>query len=134
MKRKITCLIVIFLLLLSKSEVYADAQEKISTGEELYIVFAVDHSGSMNNRDRQNMISEGLKAFVDTIQNEKVYIGYVAYNDRIISSLGPVSVQSQEQCEKLKESIGSFLNTGETDVGLGLSEACRILSGYQGKG
>lgn len=133
MKRKITCMLAIFLLLFSISERYVRAQEKNSTSEELYIVFAVDHSGSMNSQDGQNMIPEGLKAFADTMQNEKVHMGYVAYNDRIMTSQSPVSVPSREQYEKLKESIDSSSNGGETDIGLGLSEACRILEGYQGK-
>lgn len=133
MKRKITCIVAIFLLLFSLSEGYVAAQEKITTSEELYIVFAVDHSGSMNGRDSENVISEELKAFIDTMQNEKAQIGYVAYNDKIIISQSPVSVESKEQCARLKEAIDSAPNEGETDIGLGLSEAFRMLEKFQGK-
>ncbi len=133
MKRKITYMMAIFLLLFSFVEIHVAAQEKITTSEELYIVFVVDHSGSMNSRDGEKLISEGLKAFVDTMQNEKVQIGYVAYNDKIIISQSPVSVQIGEQCARLKELIDSSPNGGETDIGLGISEACRMLERVQGK-
>ncbi len=133
MKRKIKCMMAMFLLLFSFSVGQAAAQEKITTSEELYIVFAVDHSGSMNGRDSENVISEELKAFIDTMQNEKVQIGYVAYNDKIIISQSPVLVESKEQCTRLKEAIDSASNEGETDIGLGLSEAFRMLERFQGK-
>ncbi len=133
MKRKITYMMAMFLLLFSFVEIHAAAQGKVTTSEELYIVFVVDHSGSMNSRDGEKLISEGLKAFVDTMQNEKVQIGYVAYNDKIIISQSPVSVQIGEQCTRLKELIDSSPNGGETDIGLGISEACRMLEGVQGK-
>lgn len=133
MKRKIKCMMAMFLLLFSFSVGQAAAQEKITTSEELYIVFAVDHSGSMNGRDSENVISEELKAFIGTMQNEKVQIGYVAYNDKIIISQSPVLVESKEQCARLKEAIDSAPNEGETDIGLGLSEAFRMLERFQGK-
>lgn len=133
MKRKITYMLAVFLLLFSFAKGQADAQEINSTSEDIYIVFAVDHSGSMNGRDGEKLICEGLKAFVDTMQNEEVQIGYVAYNDKIIISQSPVSVRSEEQCARLKEVIDSAPNGGETDIGLGLSEACRMLEGFQGR-
>lgn len=133
MRRKMICFAAVFMLLFSIFGNCASAQEKYVTEEEFYLVFAVDHSGSMNNKDSQNRISEMLKAFIDTTQGEKVQIGYVAYNDRIVTSQSPVSINSGEQCEKLKEVIDGAQNKGETDIGIGLREACQMLDGYQGR-
>lgn len=133
MRKKFICLTVIFLLLFSTLETYASAQEKIIEKEEFYIVFAVDHSGSMNSLDEQNMIAGTINAFVDTMQSETVKIGYVAYNDTIVDEYPLVSVLSQEQRTELKEIIGSAGNRGETDIGLGLNEAYRMLEDYSGR-
>ncbi|MDE5910299.1 MAG: VWA domain-containing protein [Lachnospiraceae bacterium] len=132
MKRKIMYFAAIFLLLFSIIRWDVFAQEKL-VEEDIYIVFVVDHSGSMNEQDSQNVISDTLKAFVDTLQSEEVQVGYIAYNDRIITSHQPVSIQDKEQGEKLKEAIGEAPNKGETDIGIGLGEAYRMLEKCQGK-
>lgn len=131
MRRKITYFAAIFLLLFSiRWNVFA--QEK-DAGEDIYIVFVVDHSGSMNEQDSRNVISNTLKAFVDTLQGETMHVGYIAYNDRIIVSQDPVSIRDRAQYEKLKDAIGEASNKGETDIGIGLREACRMLDKCQGK-
>lgn len=133
MKRRMICLAAIFMLLISIFGNSASAQEKSVKEEEFYLVFVVDHSGSMNNRDSQNMISNTLNAFIDTMQGEAAQIGYVAYNDRIVISQAPVPVKSKEQRVKLKEAIIGAQNKGETDIGLGLQEACQMLEGCPGR-
>ncbi|MBD5461932.1 MAG: VWA domain-containing protein [Lachnospiraceae bacterium] len=131
MRRKITYFAAIFLLLFSiRWNVFA--QEK-DAGEDIYIVFVVDHSGSMNEQDSRNVISNTLKAFVDTLQGETMHVGYIAYNDRIIVSQDPVSIRDKVQRENLKDAIGKASNKGETDIGIGLGEACRMLDKCQGK-
>lgn len=132
MRRKMTCLATIFLLLFSIIRGDAYAQEK-SAGEGVSIVFVVDHSGSMNEQDRQNTISNILAAFVDTMQSEEIQVGYVAYNDKIIISHQPVPIQNKERREELKGAIGDASNKGETDIGIGLGEAYGMLDNCQGK-
>lgn len=128
-KKRISCAAIILLLILSIKN-YALAQE--IEREELSIVFLMDHSGSMNSWDRQGMLHEIIKAFADTMYTGDCQIGYVAYNDRIVASHAPVSVRAQEQIKGLKDSIDSVSYGGETDIGLGLMEACSMFEGCQG--
>ena len=110
-----------------------EAAQTAMTKEDLNIVFAVDHSGSMNRQDEQRMIPQMLKVFADTMHGENVRIGYVAYNDTVIAQRAPVSVQTESQRELLKETMDSAHNKGETDIGLGLREAYHLMDGYPGK-
>lgn len=109
------------------------AAESVMTKEDLNIVFAVDHSGSMNKQDEQRMISQMIKVFADTMHGENVRIGYVAYNDTIVAQRAPVSVQNAGEREMLKETVDSAKNRGETDIGLGLREAYHLMDGYSGR-
>lgn len=103
------------------------------TKEDLNIVFAVDHSGSMNEQDAQRRIPQMLKVFADTMHGENIRIGYVAYNDTILAQRAPVSVQQESQRDMLKETMESADNRGETDIGLGLREAYHLMDGYAGR-
>lgn len=102
-------------------------------GENLNIVFAVDHSGSMNGQDGQQMVSRMLKEFIDTVEEENVHIGYVAYNDSILARNAPAAVGDEMQKKQLKETIDSVKAGGETDIGLGLSEAYHLMDDCTGK-
>lgn len=109
------------------------AAETAMTKEDLNIVFAVDHSGSMNKQDAQRMIPQMIKVFADTMHGENVRIGYVAYNDTVVAQRAPVSVQNAGEREMLKETVDSAKNRGETDIGLGLREAYHLMDGYSGR-
>lgn len=134
MRRKIIYFTVLFLLLLSISMKSASAQNKFIEEEELNIVFVIDHSGSMNSLDEHNIIAEAIKAFIDTLQDENVQVGYVAYNDRVVASQNPLTLGNDGKRLELKNVIDSAQNRGETDIGLGLWEAGEMLDAYQGKG
>lgn len=101
--------------------------------EDLNIVFAVDHSGSMSGQDAQRLIPQVLKIFLDTIHGENVHVGYVAYNDTIVAQHIPVSIQMDSQRDILKQTIDSANNQGETDIGLGLKEAYHLMDGCDGR-
>lgn len=107
--------------------------EAVSVKKDLNIVFVVDHSGSMNQQDSQQMISQVLKIFVDIMHGENMRIGYVAYNDTIIAQKESVSVQLESQREALKQAMESADYQGETDIGLGLREAYHLMDACTGK-
>lgn len=107
--------------------------EAVMVKEDLNIVFVVDHSGSMNQQDKQRAIPQILKMFLDTMHGENMHIGYVAYNDTIIAQKAPVSVQQESQRDMLKQTIDSAGNKGETDIGLGVREAYHLMDGYAGR-
>ena len=133
MGKKILYVVLIPLILCGMAGSYCRAEETAMTKEDLNIVFAVDHSGSMNEQDAQQMIPQILQVFVDTIHGENIHVGYLAYNDTIITQSAPVSVQQESWRDELKETIKSATNRGETDIGLGLSEAYHLMDGCTGK-
>jgi Mg-chelatase subunit ChlD len=99
------------------------AEEIASEQNGLDVTFVMDYSGSMTANDRDHTATGMVKAFVDTVHSADIRIGFVAYNDRIVSSAAPVSVKTQEERDSLKGQIDSAGYSGNTDIGLGLSYA-----------
>ena len=98
MIKKILCAVLIFLLIFHNGNIYSSAKEPSDlatkslldtetemTKEDLNIVFAVDHSGSMNEQDAGQMIPKVLQVFTDTMHGENIRVGYLAYNDTIVT-------------------------------------------------
>lgn len=133
MSKKILYAVLIPLCICVMTGSYCRAEETDMEKEDLNIVFAVDHSGSMNEQDAQGMIPQVLQVFIDTIYGENIHIGYVAYNDAIVAQNAPVPVYQENRREALKETIASTPNKGETDIGLGLREAYRAMEGCSGR-
>ena len=121
------------LLLFCIVGIRCQAEETAMAKEDLNIVFAVDHSGSMNEQDASRMISKVLQVFIDTMHGENIRIGYLAYNDTIVAQKAPVEIDQEEQRQALKQTIANAENQGETDIGLGLKEAYRLMDGCSGK-
>ena len=133
MGKKILYAVVISLILCGMVGTYSRAEETAMTKEDLNIVFAVDHSGSMNEQDASRMISKVLQVFTDTMHGENIRIGYLAYNDTIVAQKAPIEIDQEEQCQALKQTMADAENQGETDIGLGLKEAYRLMDGCSGK-
>ena len=57
-----------------------------------------------------------VQAFVDTVQAEDIRIGYVAYNDSILSYSAPKSIALAEEREALKEEIGAITYSRDTEL------------------
>ena len=121
------------LLFFSTAAMHCLAQETAMAKENLNIVFAVDHSGSMNEQDAGQMIPKVLQVFTDTMHGENIKIGYLAYNDTIVAQRAPVAVDREDQRLALKQTIADAQNRGETDIGLGLREAYHLMDGCSGK-
>ncbi|MEY8356577.1 vWA domain-containing protein [Lachnospiraceae bacterium 54-53] len=99
------------------------AEEIASEKNGLDVTFVMDYSGSMETNDPDHTAVGMVKAFVDTVHSADMRIGFVAYNDRIVSSAAPVSVKTQEDRDSLKALMDSAGYSGNTDIGLGLSYA-----------
>ena len=104
------------------------SEEITSEKEPLDIVFVIDSSGSMKKNDPSKMGLDMVQAFIDTIQAEDIRIGYVAYNDGILSFSAPEPVAMDEKRESLKAEIGAIPYAGDTDIGLGISHAYGLFS------
>lgn len=125
--------ITVSLLLFGMTAIRCQAEETAMTKEDLNIVFAVDHSGSMNEQDAGQMIPKMLQIFTDTMHGENITIGYLAYNDTIVARKTPIAVDQEDQRQALKQTIAETQNRGETDIGLGLKEAYHLMDGCSGK-
>lgn len=91
------------------------------------IVFVIDSSGSMKKNDPSRIGLSMVQAFIDTAPAENVRVGYVAYNENIVSCAPPESISAQGKRELLKEEIGGITYSGDTDIGLGISCAYDLL-------
>ena len=126
MGKKTLCAVAISLILFCTASLNCQAQETAMAKEDLNIVFAVDHSGSMNEQDAGQMIPKVLQVFTDTMHGENIRVGYLAYNDTIVTQRAPVAVDQEDQRLTLKQTIADAKNGGETDIGLGLSMAMSL--------
>ena len=133
MCKRTVCAVAMSLLLFCIAVIHCRAEETVMAKEDLNIVFVVDHSGSMKEQDANRMISKVLQVFTDTMHGENIRIGYLAYNDTIVAQKAPVDVDQEERRQTLKQTIADAENRGETDIGLGLKEAYRLMDGCNGK-
>ena len=123
MKRLKRVLFVLFCFVFLSSSQGVMAKEIRSEQNGLDVIFVMDYSGSMNANDPDHTASGMVKAFIDTVHSADIRIGFVAYNDRIVSSAAPVSVKTQEERDALKAQMDSAGYSGNTDIGLGLNYA-----------
>lgn len=126
MKKIRILLCCVILCLIFPQKVYAE--ENICRKEPLDIIFVIDCSGSMKTNDPSKMGLNMVQAFVDTVQAENIRIGYVAYNNDILSYSAPESISTAERRQALKDEINSITYSGDTDIGLGISRAYDLLS------
>lgn len=110
-----------------------DAEEFTVPKNGLEIIFVMDYSGSMKTNDSQDMAKEMVKAFIDTVYGDNIKVGFVAYNDRILSSTAPVGVSAFEDREALKKLIDGGGYFGNTDIGLGLRHAYELFDKDNGE-
>ena len=131
MRRCLTAAILYVTFLLSFS-LHVCAREIVSREEGLDIIFVMDCSGSMRSNDPDGIGRGMMKAFVDTVHAESIRIGFVAYSDAIVAKTPPVSIAQQAKRDDLKELIDSVPYAGDTDIGLGLSEAYALMEAQEG--
>ncbi len=118
-------LLIFAIIILSPQVVYAKEFTNEQSGVD--IIFVMDYSGSMKTNDSQNIAKGMVKSFIDTVPSESVRIGFISYNDQILSSISPIAVKTQEQRDKLKSFIDAKAYSGNTDIGLGLKFAYDIM-------
>ncbi|KSV58595.1 vWA domain-containing protein [Acetivibrio ethanolgignens] len=130
-KYGMVCILCLFFILFCPWSVRAE--EFISTKNGLDVMFVMDYSGSMKTNDSQDIARGMVKAFVDTVHSADIRVGFVAYNDRILTSTSPLTIQTTEERAQLKELIGQEQYAGNTDIGLGLSYGYELLGEPSGR-
>ena len=123
MKRLKRVLLVLFCFVFLSQSQNVMAKEIPSEQNGLDVIFVMDYSGSMKFNDPDQTAKGMVKAFIDTVHSADIRIGFVAYNDRIVSSAAPVSVKTQEERDSLKGMMDSAGYSGNTDTGLGINYA-----------
>ncbi len=113
---------------------YCASGEEIASGKNgLDVMFVMDYSGAMAANDPDYTAIGMVKAFIDTVHSADIRIGFVAYNDHIMSSAAPVSVRTQEERDSLKNLMDSAGYSGNTDIGLGLNYAYGLTGQENGR-
>lgn len=103
------------------------AEEFTCETNSLDIMFVMDYSGSMKANDPEDIARGMVKAFIDTVHSTDIRVGFVAYNDRILSSTSPQTIRTSEERLNLKNLIDEEVYYGNTDIGLGLSYARELI-------
>lgn len=115
----------IFIIMFS---LISHAEEYTSDKKGLDIIFVMDYSGSMKTNDPEHIAQGMVKAFIDTVHSADIRIGFVAYNDRLLSTTSPLSVATNEERKELKKLIDAAYYSGNTDTGLGLRYAHELIT------
>lgn len=84
-KKNCGFLIMTFLFMLMFSFI-SEANEYSSDKKGLDVIFVMDYSGSMKTNDPERTAQGMVKAFTDTVHSADIRIGFVAYNDRLLST------------------------------------------------
>lgn len=92
------------------------------------IVFVLDISGSMKQTDANKISIEIIKMIIDVCSLSNNRVGFVAYNDTIAYSYDLTEIKSEKNSKKIKDYIGKVEFKGETDIGLGLKKAIKLLT------
>ena len=121
-------LIILCLFLNLFSPFVVCAEEFTSEKSGLDVMFVMDYSGSMKSNDSMDLARGMVKAFVDTVHSTDIRVGFVAYNDRILSSTSPLAIRTSEERAVIKELIDKETYSGNTDIGLGLSYGCELIN------
>lgn len=132
MKKSIVTAIWSVLLLMTLT-FHSFAQEISSINKGLDVIFIVDSSGSMKSNDPNGIAMDMVKAFIDTVHIENIRVGFVSYNDKIVSSSSPVRIDDVAERETLKALIDTSAYSGNTDIGLGLSYAHSLMGAEDGR-
>ena len=128
--KKAVWLVIFFVLILGcNTNTYADEYPSEKSG--LDVMFVMDCSGSMKSNDSEYIAQGMVKAFIDTVHSADIRVGFVAYNDRLLSTTFPLPVKSSGERQKLKQLIDEAGYSGNTDIGLGLRYAFDLIEQQQ---
>ncbi|MGW9127345.1 vWA domain-containing protein [Paenibacillus chitinolyticus] len=104
---------------------------KVETSQGLDAMFVLDTSFSMNETDKDGIAAEVVKMFMDLEGTGQSRVGYVAYNDKIVSSLPLSDLGSSDRSNAWKSTLDGIKRRGYSDMGLGLRKAAELMeTGY----
>jgi len=101
---------------------------KTQSYQGLDAMFVLDVSYSMNETDKDRIAEEVIHMFMDMSSGPKTRLGFVAYNDRITSSIPLTDISSSGARNALRGRIDGLKRSGYTDLGLGLRRGASLLA------
>ncbi|WP_128102998.1 VWA domain-containing protein [Paenibacillus sp. DCT19] len=107
--------------------VHADSSVKTQAYEGLDAMFVLDVSYSMNETDKDRIAEEVIHMFMDMSSGPKTRLGFVAYNDKITSSVPLMDISSSGARNNLRSRVDGLKRSGYTDLGLGLRRGASLL-------
>ncbi|MEY8746892.1 VWA domain-containing protein [Bacillales bacterium AN1005] len=107
--------------------VHADSSVKTQAYEGLDAMFVLDVSYSMNETDKDRIAEEVIHMFMDMSSEPKTRLGFVAYNDKITSSVPLMDISSSGARNNLRSRVDGLKRSGYTDLGLGLRRGASLL-------
>lgn len=126
--RRILCLILACLLL--AAPVFAE-EEMNRTGKRYNVVFVTDESGSMKYTDAKKLRYDAIHRFVALMAQHGNYLGSVTFDDDLRPSYPLRAIDGFGDKEAFMSHIRSFDPNGDTNIGLALEEALKLLDEAQ---
>lgn len=124
--KRVTAILMIPILVFGMNTSTVKAEEN-EINEKCIVSIAVDVSGSMQNTDVKRDVPETIKMLAD-ICDSNDHISVIAYNDDVVYSSGLVDTSNSENVRQLKEDLDALSYEGDTDNGLGLIGAVKVIT------
>lgn len=132
--KKVTLFLLLLSLLLPAWDIgvsHAESSVKTQSYEGLDAMFVLDVSYSMNETDKDRIAEEVIHMFMDMSSGPKTRLGFVAYNDKITSSVPLMDISSSGARNNLRNRVDGLRRSGYTDLGLGLRRGASLLEQSQ---
>lgn len=124
------CLVLLMGLLLYETyEVKAEEKASKSQYTESDIIFLIDVSGSMKHTDATKEVLDIVSIAADLCK-ENDRIAFIAFNDTIAYLHDFVDVSDDMELSRYKTALSQIEYSNDTDIGLGLKEAVKMISDY----
>lgn len=120
-KQMYIAVLTLFLVTVATNLAYGNVVDPDTAGVYNRIVFVIDCSNSMNYHDEDKLVNEIVKMFVDSSCSTKTDIGFITYNDRILTTYPLTPMSNETDRNMLKSEIDKMTRSGSTDIGMAIN-------------
>lgn len=90
------------------------------------IIFVLDVSGSMKTTDNERISIEIIKLMIDLYADSNTRVGFIAYNDSIVSQYNLADMSNDSLRKDLKKQINALSFSSYSDMGLALKKSLKL--------
>ncbi|WP_310603427.1 vWA domain-containing protein [Anaerosporobacter sp.] len=105
---------------------FAKAKDYETTPTTTDVVFILDVSASMKKTDSERISIEIIKLMIDLYSDSNTRVGFIAYNDSIVSIYNLADMSNASLRKDLKKQINTLPFSGYTDMGLALKKGLKL--------